>query len=55
MFQGLEEGMSQISRKSKDEHQVCIWNFPLDITFKSTNPSGCKYSLHFNSIVAKTG
>ncbi|KAF4521176.1 hypothetical protein B566_EDAN010638 [Ephemera danica] len=37
---GLEEGMSQISKKSQDERQLCVWNFPLDITFKSTNPSG---------------
>jgi hypothetical protein len=23
-----------------------VWNFPLDVTFKSTNPHGCKFSLH---------
>ncbi|KAG1668017.1 B9 domain-containing protein 1 [Nymphon striatum] len=35
---GLEEGISQIARKSMDDRQVFVWNFPIDITFKSTNP-----------------
>ncbi|XP_039256641.1 B9 domain-containing protein 1-like [Styela clava] len=37
---GLEEGISQITRKSRDERQLFVWNFPLDITYKSTNPFG---------------
>ncbi|XP_005997529.1 B9 domain-containing protein 1 isoform X2 [Latimeria chalumnae] len=37
---GLEEGISQITTKSRDAHQTFIWNFPIDITFKSTNPYG---------------
>lgn len=37
---GLEEGMSQICKKSRDERRMLVWNFPLDITFKSTNPYG---------------
>ncbi|XP_015215859.1 B9 domain-containing protein 1 isoform X2 [Lepisosteus oculatus] len=37
---GLEEGISQIASKSRDSQQRCVWNFPLDITFKSTNPFG---------------
>ncbi|XP_077590173.1 B9 domain-containing protein 1 [Stigmatopora nigra] len=37
---GLEEGITQITCKRKESSQKLIWNFPLDITFKSTNPSG---------------
>ncbi|XP_069697882.1 B9 domain-containing protein 1 [Periplaneta americana] len=37
---GLEEGISQIVKRSRDERQLFVWNFPLDITFKSTNPHG---------------
>ncbi|XP_034253974.1 B9 domain-containing protein 1 isoform X2 [Thrips palmi] len=37
---GLEEGISQVGRCSNDERRVFVWNFPLEITFKSTNPFG---------------
>ncbi|XP_072452953.1 B9 domain-containing protein 1 isoform X2 [Notamacropus eugenii] len=37
---GLEEGISQITSKSQDIHRTLVWNFPIDITFKSTNPYG---------------
>ncbi|XP_072532428.1 B9 domain-containing protein 1 isoform X1 [Salminus brasiliensis] len=37
---GLEEGISQITSKGRDSSQSLVWNFPLDITFKSTNPFG---------------
>ncbi|XP_050526209.1 B9 domain-containing protein 1-like [Daktulosphaira vitifoliae] len=37
---GMEEGISQIAKKSQDERQIIVWNFPLDICFKSTNPHG---------------
>jgi len=37
---GIEEGISQITKKSNDERQLFIWNFPLEITYKSTNPFG---------------
>ncbi|EDV27356.1 uncharacterized protein TRIADDRAFT_52971 [Trichoplax adhaerens] len=37
---GLEEGITQTTRKSFDGKQLFIWNFPLNITFKSTNPFG---------------
>ncbi|XP_033736910.1 B9 domain-containing protein 1-like [Pecten maximus] len=37
---GLEEGITQITKKSRDDRQEFVWNFPLDITFKSTNPHG---------------
>ncbi|XP_071528726.1 B9 domain-containing protein 1 [Panulirus ornatus] len=37
---GLEECVSQTACRSDDERQVFVWNFPIDITFKSTNPFG---------------
>ncbi|XP_070250311.1 B9 domain-containing protein 1 isoform X3 [Myotis yumanensis] len=37
---GLEEGISQITSKSQDVRQALVWNFPIDVTFKSTNPFG---------------
>ena len=37
---GLEEGISQTARKTTDERQLSVWNFPIDITFRSTNPFG---------------
>ncbi|XP_013862393.1 B9 domain-containing protein 1 isoform X2 [Austrofundulus limnaeus] len=36
---GLEEGITQITCKSSHSHRL-IWNFPLETTFKSTNPYG---------------
>ncbi|XP_040308861.1 B9 domain-containing protein 1 [Herpailurus yagouaroundi] len=41
---GLEEGISQITSKSRDVRQALVWNFPIDVTFKSTNPYG--FRLH---------
>ncbi|XP_042294501.1 B9 domain-containing protein 1 isoform X2 [Sceloporus undulatus] len=37
---GLEEGISQITSKNRDGPQDLVWNFPIEITFKSTNPFG---------------
>eukprot|EP00795_Rhopilema_esculentum_P009153 gene9153-16820_t len=37
---GHEGGLSQIATKSPDERQLFVWNFPLDVTFKSTSPFG---------------
>ncbi|KAH3862636.1 B9 domain-containing protein 1-like [Dreissena polymorpha] len=37
---GLEEGISQVAKKSQDDRQQIVWNFPIDVTFKSTNPHG---------------
>jgi len=37
---GLEEGISQVAKKSFDERQIFVWNFPIEITYKSTNPFG---------------
>ncbi|XP_004071593.1 B9 domain-containing protein 1 isoform X2 [Oryzias latipes] len=36
---GLEEGITQITCKSSLSRTL-VWNFPLETTFKSTNPSG---------------
>ncbi|KAG7505583.1 hypothetical protein JOB18_035250 [Solea senegalensis] len=36
---GLEEGITQITCKGQSSHKL-IWNFPLETTFKSTNPFG---------------
>ncbi|KAI8797637.1 B9 domain-containing protein 1 isoform X1 [Biomphalaria glabrata] len=37
---GLEESITQITKKSRDQYQRFVWNFPIDATFKSTSPSG---------------
>jgi len=39
-MQGMDEGISQITSKSQSGEFV--WNFPLEATFKSSNPHGCK-------------
>jgi B9 domain-containing protein 1 len=36
----MEEGISQITKKDMDGR--FIWNFPIEVTFKATNPHGCK-------------
>jgi B9 domain-containing protein 1 len=38
---GHQEGSSQIGHKSVDNRQTIAFNFPLDVTFKSTSPFGC--------------
>jgi hypothetical protein len=37
---GQEEGITQIARKPSDGQQKVVWNFPLDVTFRSTCPYG---------------
>ncbi|XP_063720736.1 B9 domain-containing protein 1-like [Symsagittifera roscoffensis] len=37
---GLEDGISQVSRKSIDDRGLFTWNFPIEATFKSSNPYG---------------
>ena len=37
---GQEEGVSQVSRRSLDTAARIVWNFPLNITLKSTSPHG---------------
>ncbi|XP_014259139.1 B9 domain-containing protein 1 [Cimex lectularius] len=36
---GVEEGVTQVA-KSSDEDELFIWNFPLEISFRGTNPFG---------------
>ncbi|KAF2365745.1 B9 domain [Trinorchestia longiramus] len=40
LLAGLEEGVSQTTRLSHGPDQHFVWNFPLDVTFSSTNPYG---------------
>ena len=38
---GVETGLSQIARKAPTHYeQGVVWNFPIDVTFKSTNVYG---------------
>ncbi|KAA0203476.1 hypothetical protein HAZT_HAZT000657 [Hyalella azteca] len=37
---GLEEGVSQVTRLGFGPDRHFVWNFPLDVTFSSTNPYG---------------
>ncbi|KAL0275464.1 UNVERIFIED_CONTAM: hypothetical protein PYX00_003300 [Menopon gallinae] len=40
IISGVEEGISQISKKGRDVEQLFVWNLPLNIVYKSTNPHG---------------
>ena len=41
IIHGPDTGLSQIARKSGSGQDMCVvWNFPIDITFKSTNAFG---------------
>lgn len=42
MVKGLEEGLTQTAKKSRDDRQLFVLNFPIDVGFKSSNPFGCK-------------
>lgn len=39
-MQGIDQGFSQVARKGTSGDASVVWNFPVDITFKSTNPFG---------------
>ena len=40
-MQGVDVGVSQIAHVSDDgDASRFVWNFPVDVTFKSTNPHG---------------
>ena len=44
---GIEDGISQIARTS-DNNQLFVWNFPIEVAFKSSNAFGwpqlvCKF------------
>ncbi|KAL9652506.1 hypothetical protein ABK040_000078 [Willaertia magna] len=36
----LESGMTQVSARSKGCRALYVWNFPIELTFRSTNPFG---------------
>ena len=40
IMQGIDQGFSQVARKGTSGDASVVWNFPVDITFKSTNPFG---------------
>lgn len=45
---GLETGLSQIANTVNNNDKV-VFNLPVNVQFKSTNPFGCKYTvLDFN-------
>lgn len=54
-FQGLEEGITQITCKGNQVSQRLVWNFPLEATFKSTNPSGCEMAARVTSRLRRRG
>ena len=41
-FKGMDRGITQRAAKSVvfTEDRLMVWNFPLDLTLKSTNPFG---------------
>ena len=38
--QGIDQGFSQVARKSSGGDSTVVWNFPIDVTFKATNAHG---------------
>lgn len=38
--QGLDTGLSQIAQRAGGQDTAVVWNFPIDVTFKSTNAFG---------------
>jgi B9 domain-containing protein 1 len=36
----LESGITQLAERGPGTRAIYVWNFPLEITFKSTNPYG---------------
>ena len=39
VLEGLEDGISQITRRG-GEGEPLVWNFPVEVAFKATNPFG---------------
>jgi hypothetical protein len=39
-MQGIDSGFSQVAQKGSAGDASVVWNFPIDVTFKSTNPFG---------------
>eukprot|EP00899_Mesostigma_viride_P001000 jgi/Mesvir1/10900/Mv08609-RA.1 len=40
VLDGVEDGITQITRRSSGPDASLVWNFPIDITYKSTNAFG---------------
>ncbi|EFJ46108.1 hypothetical protein VOLCADRAFT_105683 [Volvox carteri f. nagariensis] len=40
LLDGLEEGITQAARVPEGRDGVLVWNFPIDITYKTTNAFG---------------
>lgn len=40
VMQGIDSGFSQVAQKGSSGDASVVWNFPIDVTFKSTNPFG---------------
>ncbi|CAM9252888.1 unnamed protein product, partial [Phaeothamnion confervicola] len=40
MVHGMDTGLSQLARKGNGSEQCVVWNFPIEISFKSTNAFG---------------
>ncbi|PNH12840.1 B9 domain-containing protein 1 [Tetrabaena socialis] len=40
LLDGLEEGITQAARVAEGRDGVLVWNFPIDITYKTTNAFG---------------
>lgn len=40
LLDGLEEGITQAARVAEGRDGVLVWNFPLDVTYKTTNAFG---------------
>lgn len=39
-MQGLDTGLSQIAQRAGGHDTAVVWNFPIDVTFKTTNAFG---------------
>ncbi len=61
---GQEEAITQIARRPMDARKTIVWNFPFDVTFRSTCPFGwpqivvSAYSVskvHFLALRIRTG
>lgn len=40
LLEGFEDGVTQVTRQSSGASPSLVWNFPLDVTYKSTNVFG---------------
>mmetsp|Transcript_8572 Transcript_8572/g.14740 ORF Transcript_8572/g.14740 Transcript_8572/m.14740 type:complete len:200 (+) Transcript_8572:185-784(+) len=40
LLDGLEEGITQAARVSQGPEKLLVWNYPLDLTYKTTNAYG---------------